>query len=311
MSLYNIMNKEEEAPERKVFPVVEEEPIAPVAEQPVAVQPAEDEPVAETPKYVYTHWWQTPNYLEEQAKLESATKKRMEQDEQRARNDRNMAIIGDIAKLGAQAFASAGGATKIEKSAPASAIANEKLQAIRDKNALQIENFAKQRMAARQAMAEDNNKRGQLEASLAASAASRAEDREKEQWNRTWKAYTQRKTEEHRANQLAIQRAKAQGESEAESWTIGGKTYNDPFEAYYAMLKENSDAAVTEDKNLYTQDLMGRSTNMVNTDGTQATVSVPKKYPTRQEVIHALNLHSSTQTQQNGSSGKWNKYKQQ
>lgn len=176
MTLYEIMNKKPEELVVNEVPAPSVPATAP-AEEPVAVAVKENEAPqtveAKPVEYKHTSWWQTPNFVAEQEKLENIAKQRMEADEKRARWQRNAAIIGDVAKLGLQSAALAGGATKVDRFSPETTSANEKMQAIRDRNAAQIMEFAKQRSAAREAERADKIAKGKLEASLAASEAER------------------------------------------------------------------------------------------------------------------------------------------
>lgn len=182
MSLYDIMNKKpKQAPVGEPVEAVESaEPFTPTH----AVMDSEAiasvaAPVQEAPQTVtqekkpYTWWWQTPDFVgavESQAK---AAEKRAEQDRKRARRERNAAILGDLAKLGAQMYAKNGGAWKIDAFTPATEKANDKLAALRERHAAEVAAFAKQRAAAKQAQIADNNARMKLEASLAEADAER------------------------------------------------------------------------------------------------------------------------------------------
>ena len=157
---------EEKAPTPKTYAVKDSEAIAsaasPVQEASKAVQSTE------TPqKKPYTHWWQTPEYLGEVNRRAADAEKRAEQDRKRAVRQRNAAILGDLAKLGAQMYAKAGGATRIDQFTPATEKANDKLAALRERHAAEVAAFAKERAAARQAQIADNNARMKLETSLA------------------------------------------------------------------------------------------------------------------------------------------------
>lgn len=151
-------------------PVVVAEEKAPVV--PVQTAPVQEAPQAvqstETPqKKPYTHWWQTPEYLGEVERRAASAEKRAEQDRKRAVRQRNAAILGDLAKLGAQMYAKAGGATRIDQFTPATEKANDKLAALRERHAAEVAAFAKERAAARQEQIADNNARMKLETSLA------------------------------------------------------------------------------------------------------------------------------------------------
>lgn len=175
MSLYDIMTKkpkqapvvepvaapvvaEEKAPAPKTYAVKDSEAIASVA------APVQEAPQTVTQeKKPYTWWWQTPDFVgavESQAK---AAEKRAEQDRKRARRERNAAILGDLAKLGAQMYAKKGGAWKIDPFTPATEKANDNLAALRERHAAEVAAFAKERAAARQAQIADQNARMKAE----------------------------------------------------------------------------------------------------------------------------------------------------
>ena len=185
MSLYDIMNKKQVEAGRKARGIVEQpkpvEPVAApvvVAEEKAPVAPVQTAPVQEAPQAVqstpqttqkkpYTHWWQTPEYLGEVNRRAADAEKRAEQDRKRAVRQRNAAILGDLAKLGAQMYAKAGGATRVDQFTPATDKANDKLAALRERHAAEVAAFAKERAAARQAQIADQNARMKLETSLA------------------------------------------------------------------------------------------------------------------------------------------------
>lgn len=188
MSLYDIMKKKPK--QEVVAPVVEPAEAPVVAEEKAPVVPVQTAPVQEAPQAVqsattqkpYTWWWQTPDFVgavESQAK---AAEKRAEQDRKRARRERNAAILGDLAKLGAQMYAKKGGAWKMDAFAPATEKANDKLAALRERHAAEVAAFARERAAAKQAQIADNNARMKLETSLAeADAERKRRDKEREE----------------------------------------------------------------------------------------------------------------------------------
>lgn len=162
MRLYDIMKEE---PEKQN--VVEEPQLQriPGYEETAPAETAVVEtPAAEGPKYKYTAgWWQTPNYVEAEKKYQEAGKKQMEIAEKRAKRQRNLAIFGDLAKLGAQAYAKGGGVYKIDKITPQTEIANEKLRKVRDNNAAQIMAYAERMRAAQQGDAANEQARMKAE----------------------------------------------------------------------------------------------------------------------------------------------------
>ena len=162
MRLYDIMKEE---PEKQN--VVEESQLQeiPGYEETAPVETAVVEtPAAEEPKYKYTAgWWQTPNFVEAEKKYQEAGKKQMEIAEKRAKRQRDLAIFGDLAKLGAQAYAKNGGVYKIDKFTPQTEIANEKLRKVRDNNAAQIMAYAERMRAAQQGDAANEQARMKAE----------------------------------------------------------------------------------------------------------------------------------------------------
>ena len=162
MRLYDMMKEE---PEKQN--VVEEPQLQriPGYEETAPAETAVVEtPAAEEPKYKYTAgWWQTPSYVEAEKKYQEAGKKQMEIAEKRAKRQRDLAIFGDLAKLGAQAYAKNGGVYKIDKFTPQTEIANEKLRKVRDNNAAQIMAYAERMRAAQQGDAANEQARMKAE----------------------------------------------------------------------------------------------------------------------------------------------------
>jgi hypothetical protein len=148
MRLYDIMKEE---PEKQN--VVEESqlPEIPGNEETAPAETAVVEtPAAEEPKYKYTSWWKMPSYAKAEKEYQEQGKKQMEIAEKRAKRQRDLAIFGDLAKLGAQAYAKGGGVYKIDKITPQTEIANEKLRRVRDNNAAQIMAYAERMRTAQQ-----------------------------------------------------------------------------------------------------------------------------------------------------------------
>lgn len=77
--------------------------------------------------------------------------------EKKAKRDRDMALIGDMAHLVAQGGAMHGGAWKIGQTQNESAKGNERLRVLREKNAAQTAAFAKERAALKEAKRKEEN----------------------------------------------------------------------------------------------------------------------------------------------------------
>lgn len=161
MRLYDIM-KEEPGKQN----VVEESqlPEIPGNEETAPAETAVVEtPAAEEPKYKYTSWWKMPSYAKAEKEYQEQGKKQMEIAEKRAKRQRDLAIFGDLAKLGAQAYAKGGGVYKIDKFTPQTEIANEKLRKVRDNNAAQIMAYAERMRTAQQGDAANEQARMKAE----------------------------------------------------------------------------------------------------------------------------------------------------
>lgn len=185
-------------------PVVENVAESPAVETPIVESPAVAPESPESKRYTY--WWQTPDYLGEVERRAASAEKRAEQDRKRVRRERNVAILGDIAKLGAQTFAKEGGAWKIPEFTPATEKANDKLAALRERHAAEVAAFARERAAARQAQIADNNNRMRLENSLAADAESARARAAQAAYDRAWNVYKQQRYEDFRQQELDTQR---------------------------------------------------------------------------------------------------------
>lgn len=227
-------------------PVVAEEkaPVTPVQRRgPVQAEPQAVQSTETPQKKPYTWWWQTPDFVgavESQAK---AAEKRAEQDRKRARRERNAAILGDLAKLGAQMYAKNGGAWKIDPFTPATEKANDKLAALRERHAAEVAAFARQRAAAKQAQIADNNARMKLETSLAEADLDRRIKAEKDARDFAYKV----KKDEFDAK-IAAQNAEIAAQN-AESRRIsanasagrasgGSGANNDAYKEYYEWLEK-------------------------------------------------------------------------
>jgi hypothetical protein len=166
----------------------------------------------------------------------------MRKDEQRAKWQRNAAIFGDIARLGAQAYAVDGGSTKVEKFTPQTQIANERLAAIRDRNAAQIEAFAQSMAAARNADAADNKARMKAEMDYAqADAAARykaAKDAADMQYKIHRDAMSDKQHAEKLAQQAKLHKEKLKSQEGIAVTRAGNRTGNAAYDALYDEYQE-------------------------------------------------------------------------
>lgn len=191
-----------------------EYPVTSVEEIHAAAPPVEAAPEVKPFKHTLS-WWYTPNYLKATEELQAAGRERMKLEEKRAERNRNIALLGDMARLVGQMYVRNGGGY-VEKFTPQTQIENEKLAAIRDKNAAQIMAYSKELQAARRADAENFAKRLQTEQKIEQDIKAAEAKAKKEADDRAWEQYKQDKTEEYREAQLELAKArearlKAQG----------------------------------------------------------------------------------------------------
>lgn len=255
MSLYDKINKKVEvtapspgylgnAPADFVEPVMAEVPV----EAGGKVYPVTDARELQTPAPVvpaqekrFLSWWESPNYVKAVEAQAEAGKQRMEVEQKRANRARNLAVLGDLANLAMQSKAVRNGVTKIEKFTPQTYIANEKLAALRDKHAAEINLYA-QRMREAQDLErrERNNYTAMAEKHKREDAAAKAKA-DKEAYDRAWEQYKQGKTEEYREKQLAQAKARetrlaSQGRKSS-TYVVDDVEYDDIYEAYAALPK--------------------------------------------------------------------------
>ena len=304
MSLYDIMNKKPVEDGRKARGIVEQpKPVEPVAapvvvteeKAPVVpVQAVQEAPQAvqstETPqKKPYTHWWQTPEYLGEVNRRAADAEKRAEQDRKRAVRQRNAAILGDLAKLGAQMYVKAGGATRVDQFTPATEKANDKLAALRERHAAEVAAFAKERAAARQAQIADQNARMKLETSLAEADAERKRREAKEKADQEYRD----KVLENERKRIAVAEKNAETAATNAVVKVNKTTSNEQAEAIYReyqeMVAENPGSAVM--KKVPRRDKYGNY--IKNDNGEQVYDYVPDPNPSVRAAQNAIQKHKA------------------
>lgn len=255
MSLYDSMNyKDERRPLYEGEEKIAYGPIDVVAEQ-VDVPNVD---AGETTSQKYTSWWKSPAYVAQVERRQQAAQKRAAADEKRAKWQRNAAIFGDIVRLGAQAYAVKGGSTQVGTFKPQTQIANERLAAIRDRNAAQIEAYAREMQAARNAEAKDRMARNKAEADYAqADAAARykaAKDAADMQYKiQQAKAAAKQKDEDRKSRErIAADRLKSQeriaADRESRLLAQAGRTKKEQelYDEYQNLLIDYPEYKVTK-----------------------------------------------------------------
>lgn len=131
------------------------------------------------------------NYVADAERQIAQAQRYAAEQEKKAKRDRDMAIISDIANLVTKGAAMHGGAWKIDKEEARSAVANEKLRALRESNSKLLAEYARQRMEAADAARKERNaeKKAEYDAAvdkaklLASIARTEAELKEKQEHN--------------------------------------------------------------------------------------------------------------------------------
>lgn len=129
-------------------------------------------------------------YSEELEKSYNEAEEQARKQEEKARRDRDVALIGDMAHLFSQSAAMHGGAWKVDKINSTAAAGNEKLRALQERNIAQTAQFAKERAALRDAKRKEEN---------AAKVA---------QYNAEVEQYKRNLDEARRAEDMALEREK-------------------------------------------------------------------------------------------------------
>ena len=274
MSLYDKINKKVEvtapsprylgnAPADFVEPVMAEVP----AEAGGKVYPVTDSRELQTPAPVvpaqekrFLSWWESPNYVKAVEAQAESDKQRMEVEQKRANRARNLAVLEDLANLAMQSKAVRNGVTKIERFTPQTYIANEKLAALRDKHAAEINHYAqKMREAQDLERRERNNYAAMVEKYRREDAAAKAKAEKEAQERADTAAYraatlgeTHRHNLETEKNQKAREARLASQGRKSSTYVVDDVEYDDIYEAYAALPDEykartkDSDGAYTD-----------------------------------------------------------------
>ena len=246
---------------------------------------------------------ETTDY-EAQAEAQIAEAKRLaEQQEKRAKRDRDMAIFGDIANMVSKGAAMHGGAWKINKDEPMATKGNERLRALQESNSKQMAEYAKLRVAAQDANRKQRNaiNEARYNADLAAyKDAVEAEKYAKEQERKDREEERKDRQEDMKAAETASTIAK--NNAYTNYYNSGGRrtggstsnnndvfiynadgtktefkradTANNVQAAYNAIIQIDPNYKVQKMDYVYTTDMNGRPVYELNVDGTRKTVLV-------------------------------------
>lgn len=241
-------------------------------------------------------------YAEDVERGIAEAEKKAAEIERQAKRDRDMALIGDMAHLVSQGAAMHGGAWKIGQTQNEGAKGNERLRALREKNAAQTAAFAKERAALREAKRKEQNaqKLAQYNAEVEAYKSAQAQanaDRdfaEKERHNKEIE-----KNQRARGQRLGVQGGGGSGVNR-DVYLINDDGTKKVFrhaenanniQAAYAELPSGFKAQ--KEVKLYDEDDMGKPVLRIDAEGMPVTRLVENTKPTLGEMRQAIEVYNA------------------
>ena len=220
------------------------------------------------------------SYEKDADTLAEAERKRTERMEKKARRDRDMAIIGDLAGLFAQGAAMHGGAYMTGRTESATAQANERLRKIQESNSKQLAEYARQQMVARDNARKERNAMKKAQYDARVQQAKLDETIRSNQENEKIKAL--------REDRLRNQQSKAVSKVlEAKKIVVGGKTYSEVEHGPYYLMRayvENGSPKITR-KVQKRNEIGGYE---YDNNGDPVYVEIEVSNPTQAEIAQAL-----------------------
>lgn len=240
-------------------------------------------------------------YAEDVERGIAEAEKKAAEIERQAKRDRDMALIGDMAHLVSQGAAIHGGAWKIGQTQNEGAKGNERLRALREKNAAQTAAFAKERAALREAKRKEQN--AQKLAQYNAEVEAYKSDLEAEKY-----AKEQERKDRQEARQTAESTAKINYYNNGGRRTTGGggtsvnrdvylvnddgtkKVFkyadspNNVRDAYVWLYTNYPEYAVMRNELVYEEGRIGAKVPKVNAEGNKVYKPVIDENPTVQEI---------------------------
>lgn len=203
------------------------------------------------------------NYVVQTEAEIAEARRQAELQEKRAKRDRDMAILGDIANLVSKGAAMHGGAWKMNKDESMAAQGNAKLRALQESNSKQLAEYAKMRMNAADADRKERNAQKVAEYNA-----------EVEQYKRDLEAEKYAKEQERKDKQDALKEAEtastiAKNQASTNYYNSGGRSGKEKNmrylgdwtfdfdnaaevdEAYAKMVQADPSKAVTETSYLF------------------------------------------------------------
>lgn len=227
------------------------------------------------------------SYEKDADALVEAERKRTERMEKKARRDRDMAIIGDLAGLFAQGAAMHGGAYMTGRTESATAQANERLRKIQESNSKQLAEYARQQMVARDNARKERNamKKAQYDAQVAGVER----DFQQAKLDETIRTHKENeRLRELREDRLSNQQSKTVSKVlEAKKIVVGGKTYSEVEHGPYYLMRayvENGSPKITR-KVQKRNEIGGYE---YDNNGDPVYVEIEVSNPTQAEIAQAL-----------------------
>lgn len=237
--------------------------------------------------------------------------------EKRAKRDRDMAIIGDIANLVSKGAAMHGGAWKMNKDESMAAQGNAKLRALQESNSKQLAEYARMRMAATDADRKERNAQKVAEYNAGVEQYKRDVEAQKYANEQAYKAREEaRKIEESKAK---IDRDKAYadyynngGRRTGSGSSVNRDVYllnddgsreefrhaddsNNVLAAYWELVRRDPDFAVMKESPVY-EYRGGKYVPEINGDGTKKTTLVVNEYPSTKDALNAIAKYNAAKT---------------
>lgn len=227
------------------------------------------------------------SYEKDADALAEAERKRTELMEKKARRDRDMAIIGDLAGLFAQGAAMHGGAYMTGRTESATAQANERLRKIQESNSKQLAEYARQQMVARDNARKERNAMNKAQYDAKVKEAER--DFQQAKLDETIRAHKEdERIKALREDRLRNQQSKTVSKVlEAKKIVVGGKTYSEVEHGPYYLMRayvENGSPKITR-KVQKRNEIGGYE---YDNNGDPVYVEIEVSNPTQAEIAQAL-----------------------
>ena len=240
--------------------------------------------------------------------MDSAKKFRREMTpEERAKWERSAAIIGDIARLGAQSYAIGNGAWKVEKAEPETKKANERRRELQEREYARMAQQAKERRERLKEQAKEAREQERWQKKYDADLAHQQWEKEKYGKEQEQKQQELEFKKTQQAENAALKREelkkKAKTALETEVITVNGKTYSKEKDGANYLVKAYVEAGRPEiTRRVQKKNDVGGYE--YNPDESPIYLDVPVSNPTESEIAMALYGMNGQQKQAGFKNGK-------